>query len=412
MEEKDYWNHNYDWASEGFCHIAAKAMSPGVELTNFLKRSLQFLPESFMPILRGVISKMRNTQSIVANIRAKSPNYIEVRWMSLHQVTSWYLNKRETICNLLLNYDVDIELDDLLWLTLNILHLYLEHFKVACVALQPSELILHDQIQVLRTLSADIANEFGNVYDGGAFPAIETIDNILQVHGDAMHIGPYVAIHQVIEDHIKVKNRNIKSQYEGLNEQQQYHIRCSFGALYLYGCYAVSVIVAERNEANVAAYELPPPMYPSQFEATSDAKFMSLVDLHFNRLQCVYDCQSINVELFNEFRSLKLKIVRDAQFQQEVQAAYALLDFPSAWAKAKAHFPLLHSLALVFASVLPGTACVESDFSKINFERSKYRAPITNVSLEGILHAKQLRALESLKDITLSHENFVESLQD
>jgi hypothetical protein len=41
------------------------------------------------------------------------------------------------------------------------------------------------------------------------------------------------------------------------------------------------------------------------------------------------------------------------------------------------------------ASVFPGTATVESDFSLSNWEKDDYCASLTDFSLEGILHSKQ-----------------------
>ena len=53
------------------------------------------------------------------------------------------------------------------------------------------------------------------------------------------------------------------------------------------------------------------------------------------------------------------------------------------------------------ATVFPGTAPVEADFSVVNFEKNQYRSALTNLSLEGILHAKQyamITTIASLKE--------------
>jgi hypothetical protein len=48
------------------------------------------------------------------------------------------------------------------------------------------------------------------------------------------------------------------------------------------------------------------------------------------------------------------------------------------------------------ATLLPGTASVESDFSIVNYEKDQYRAKLTDFSLEGIMHAKQYDLVMSL----------------
>ena len=49
------------------------------------------------------------------------------------------------------------------------------------------------------------------------------------------------------------------------------------------------------------------------------------------------------------------------------------------------------------ATVYPGTATVESDFSIVNYEKNDYRTALTNLSLEGLLHSKQYKMIEGFK---------------
>jgi hypothetical protein len=41
----------------------------------------------------------------------------------------------------------------------------------------------------------------------------------------------------------------------------------------------------------------------------------------------------------------------------------------------------------------PGTAAVESDFSVLKFEKNVYWTALLGITLEGILHCKQFKAL-------------------
>jgi hypothetical protein len=49
--------------------------------------------------------------------------------------------------------------------------------------------------------------------------------------------------------------------------------------------------------------------------------------------------------------------------------------------------------ATSLASVMPGTAAVEADFSTINYKKDDHRSALTSFSLEGILHLRQLEKL-------------------
>jgi hypothetical protein len=52
-------------------------------------------------------------------------------------------------------------------------------------------------------------------------------------------------------------------------------------------------------------------------------------------------------------------------------------------------FKLLEKFCGGIACVFPGTAQVESDFSIVKLEKDDFRMSLTDLSLEGVLHAKQ-----------------------
>ena len=72
-------------------------------------------------------------------------------------------------------------------------------------------------------------------------------------------------------------------------------------------------------------------------------------------------------------------------------------SFEEHWKCLNGKYQHLQAFCGALATVFPGTATVESDFSLINFEKSKSRYHLTNLCLEGILLAKQQDTLQSLK---------------
>jgi hypothetical protein len=58
------------------------------------------------------------------------------------------------------------------------------------------------------------------------------------------------------------------------------------------------------------------------------------------------------------------------------------------------------------ASVMPGTATVEADFSTINYEKDDHCSAHTSFSLEGILHSRQLEKLrQTFNEMALQEGN-------
>ena len=92
-------------------------------------------------------------------------------------------------------------------------------------------------------------------------------------------------------------------------------------------------------------------------------------------------------ELFNDMKGL---LSQNARIKALVQTEKHSSSFVEAWAPFDDNqFALLKRFFGGLASVFPGTATVESDFSLINWEKDDYRASLTDFSLERILHSKQ-----------------------
>jgi len=63
--------------------------------------------------------------------------------------------------------------------------------------------------------------------------------------------------------------------------------------------------------------------------------------------------------------------------------------FDEAWSIVKGRFKYLLRFCGGVASVFPGTSQVESDFSIVKCEKTMFKKALVDLSLGGILHAKQ-----------------------
>jgi hypothetical protein len=61
-----------------------------------------------------------------------------------------------------------------------------------------------------------------------------------------------------------------------------------------------------------------------------------------------------------------------------------------------AQFPKLCEFSSGLITIYAGTMRVESDFSILGWERDEYHSALMDFSLEGIMHAKQFKALQSI----------------
>ena len=72
-------------------------------------------------------------------------------------------------------------------------------------------------------------------------------------------------------------------------------------------------------------------------------------------------------------------------------------SFEDGWNPLQGRFNTLKDFCGGLASVFPSTSTVESNFSVINYKKNIYRTAHTDLSLEGILHRKQLKKLDRLQ---------------
>ena len=70
--------------------------------------------------------------------------------------------------------------------------------------------------------------------------------------------------------------------------------------------------------------------------------------------------------------------------------------YRDAWNGLHSKYPFLESFVSGLATIFPGTSTVESDFLVVKYEKTRNRMCLSDVSLGGILHAKQFRRIRSL----------------
>lgn len=67
------------------------------------------------------------------------------------------------------------------------------------------------------------------------------------------------------------------------------------------------------------------------------------------------------------------------------------------WIGFRYTYPLLERFAGGMENIFTWKSLVESDFSVVKYEKNKKRMRLTDVSLEGILHAKQKHRMHNLQ---------------
>ena len=97
-----------------------------------------------------------------------------------------------------------------------------------------------------------------------------------------------------------------------------------------------------------------------------------------------------------QFKVFLRKYHNDEVFKGLIENTSKCETFAAAWSWLYKEYPLLVAFAGGLATTFPGTSTVESDFSVLGWEKDEYRTMLSNLSLEGILQAKQATELKKI----------------
>ena len=180
---------------------------------------------------------------------------------------------------------------------------------------------------------------------------------------------------------------------DSLEKESLEVIAADLSKVYLQAVYSVASIVAERDSRNKDKAEAAPPTLPLELAGLSEYEFTELLSEHEQRLKQTVAATVVEEHISAEFRLLLRTLIDEPTFKSDLDKASKSSggDFGVAWKPtAGSGFRNLLNFAAGLATVMPGTATVESDFSIINYERDSYRSALTSFSLEGIHHSRQL----------------------
>jgi hypothetical protein len=158
--------------------------------------------------------------------------------------------------------------------------------------------------------------------------------------------------------------------------------------LYANAIAGISNIIAEHDANNDACMREIPAVTPQELVNVRPRDFGAIVRLHTPRLLSRWTRMQIDA-IEQEHRQVISSYDGEPSLKSSMDAMDSSASFDDSWKLVHNRFKLLEKFCGGIASVFPGTAQVESDFSIVKLEKDDFRMSITDLSLEGVLHAKQ-----------------------
>lgn len=165
--------------------------------------------------------------------------------------------------------------------------------------------------------------------------------------------------------------------------------------LFLHLVHRIYVLEPQRNENNTARVGSCPAAMPFLLAEAGAFMFSSIIMEQRDCLAISFTEKEIDsIEV--QFKVFLRKYHNDEVFKGLIENTSKCETFAAAWSWLYKEYPLLVTFAGGLATTFPGTSTVESDFSVLGWEKDEYRTMLSDLSLEGILQAKQATELKKI----------------
>jgi hypothetical protein len=207
--------------------------------------------------------------------------------------------------------------------------------------------------------------------------------------------GSFAVLLPDVSDLINGLGCSVSAMFNGLPKEESDGICCAYGTLLVDLADCVCNVSSEHNSDNLAVATSFPPILPKEFAIMMPSSFVQVVIRFRSRLEKAFgECYIDALE--TGYRSLRDRYLRDPLLKDMRDSMKDTIGYHDAWVSLQSQFPKLCEFSSGLATIYRGTTRVESNFSIVGWERVKYCSVLMNFSLEGIIDAKQFKALQSI----------------
>jgi hypothetical protein len=359
--------------------------------------------EEFLRITTGVTGHLRRQQNLITEMDSTCPTFVSTRWISMGNVLKWLKSKRTRLLEHFESKKPSCTPPLEWWIVVLIIQTLVERVEITFKSLQGMNTLVCEQRQQLLKLEMDIIARC-NIHGPMTAEEKDTFNQALQQnpkHGFSRE--DYCVTSQKIRAAIDEVGGFVQIQMDTLeasdvaDENQVYdRIIATIGQFALQLLIGVQKVIAERDAENNAADELPV-VLPLDLFSVNSRLFTSA--LQKQRIRLLQKLNEEEVEKIDEqFRSLRLATREDTGLKSVLEANHSKpnASFEDHWSPLGNKYNDLKNFCGGIACVMPGTSCVESDFSLINWTKDPNSQKLTDFSLESILHCKQYKFIQEI----------------
>lgn len=352
---------------------------------------------SFYQQLTSFISFLRRQNRFSTEVGGQCPRVATTRWLSLGRVSRWILRHREAIIGFFANEErAEAHIPPAVWwLRLYFVEALMEPTDICFKAVQGRDTLVEEQKKRFDDLLAELKATFGI----NATPESGVSLLSMAASGDVVSGDGNIMVTQVgLRHFFACTSSHCETLLDSLDSVAQTELMHELGGALIRFYSGVCGLSAYRDGGNSPHASQFPSVLPYHLKNATPAYLKSLVEFHRSRLLLTWKEHEIGY-IEDDFRNFQRDerrgIVPRACFNQSLFNNGNV--FNRSWSGVGQKYGHLLRFLSGLATVFPGTATVEADFSLIHQEVGEQRTSLTDLSLQGIMFAKQWEELGKIQ---------------
>eukprot|EP00126_Sphaerothecum_destruens_P012273 Sdes_comp20995_c0_seq5m19729 len=329
-----------------------------------------FAEESFYFQLTGLISYLRRQQNLISAMRSQVPKVADTRWESMVSVSLWLKIHRVEVLEYLKEKMPACFPPAQWWVLISVIEAFSRNCSATFKSLQGHHVTVSQQRHYLDTLITQLLHDIGGIgplsddqaQELSISPSMWLLSNCRLFAINLQYAANFILdMGSFISDRIEEMEGAIFA-----------NSIIDSAKLYVEAVSKISKIVAERDSNNHSLEYALPACVPQDLVKLTPRDFCTIVRQHKSRLQQRWNSKEIDL-IEQQHREFLDAYRRDSVLKQSIEDLHEHASFETSWKITSGRFYYLETFCGGLATVFPGTAQVESDFSILNHEKDKFK---------------------------------------
>jgi hypothetical protein len=357
--------------------------------------------DQFVHLVQGVSRYLRRQKNLAKQMDSTCPRF-ETKWLSMYRLLDWLIENRLQVQAHFQEQNPLCQPPNEWWIEVYALAEVVGTIRITFQELQDNRFLLDDQTKCLEKLRENLMRISGTCTSTG--------DELIQQHiPDLFQLGCFRIT--LVSAELFLFNLNsdyvvqLLIEYRNCQPVLYKSMLIRIANLFLHLIHGIFTLQPQGNDdTNSDIISSAPAVMPLQVAENGIVMFTTSLTAQIDRLDNTFTKPEIrNIQI--QYNAFARRFHHDQGFRYLVQNTSHCKHFADAWGWLYKDYPMLVCFYGGLATTLPGitSSTVESDPSMINWQTDEYRTLVSDLSLEGFLHAIQMKDIKSIRTI-LSQE--------